>query len=158
VVNAVVLRPLPFPQPERLVRIWEMNQKLNIPFFSMPVLNYLSFKELAKSFEASGSCGGANVNITGAGERERLAGGTLTSSMFDVVKIRPIAGRGFRHEEETPGRGRVAILSERLWKGCFQGDPHVVGRSIELNGAAFEVAGILPIHFDCRPQPKSGCR
>jgi putative ABC transport system permease protein len=147
VVNAVILRPLPFPQPERLVRIWEMNQKLNIQFFSTSVLNYLSFKEQAKSFEAIGSYGGANVNITGAGEPERLAGGTLTSSMFDVVKIRPIAGRGFRPEEETPGRGRVAILSERLWKRRFQGDAHVVGRSIELNGTAFEVVGILPDSF-----------
>jgi putative ABC transport system permease protein len=151
VVNAVVLRPLPFPQPERLVRIWEMNQKLNIAFFSTSVLNYLSFKEQAKSFEAIGSYGGANVNITGVGEPERLAGGTLTSSMFDVVKIRPIAGRGFRTEEEIPGRGRVAILSERLWKRRFAGDPHVVGRSIELNGAAFEVVGILPDSFRLPP-------
>ena len=59
VVNAVVLRPLPFPQPERLVRMWEMNQKLNIPFFSTSVLNYLSFKEQARSFEAMGAYGGA---------------------------------------------------------------------------------------------------
>jgi putative ABC transport system permease protein len=147
VVNAVVLRPLPFPQPERLVRIWEMNQKLNIQFFSTSVLNYLSFKEQAKSFEAIGAYGGANVNITGTGEPERLAGGTLTSSMFDVVKIPPIAGRGFRPEEETPGRGRVAILSERIWKRRFAGDPHVVGRSIELNGVGFEVVGILPDAF-----------
>jgi putative ABC transport system permease protein len=151
VVNAVVLRPLPFPQPERLVRIWEMNQKLNIQFFSTSVLNYLSFKEQAKSFEAIGSYGGANVNITGAREPERLAGGTLTSSMFDVVKIRPIAGRGFRPEEEIPGRGRVAILSERLWKRRFAGDPHIVGRSIELNGTAFEVVGILPDSFRLGP-------
>ena len=147
VVNAVVLRPLPFPQPERLVRIWEMNQKLNIPFFSTSVLNYLSFKEQAKSFEALGSYGGANVNITGAGEPERLAGGALTSSMFDVVKIHPISGRGFRPEEEAPGRGRVAILSERLWKRRFASDPQIVGRSIELNGVAFEVVGIMSDSF-----------
>jgi putative ABC transport system permease protein len=147
VVNAVVLRPLPFPQPERLVRIWEMNQKLKIEFFSTSVLNYLSFKEQATSFEAIGSYGGANVNITGAGEPERLAGGTLTSSMFDVVKIHPIFGRGFRAEEDVPGRGRAAILSERLWRRRFAGDPHVVGRSIELNGVAFEVVGILADSF-----------
>lgn len=151
VVNAVVLRPLPFPQPERLARIWEMNQKLNIPFFSTSVLNYLSFREQAKSFEAIGAYGGANVNITGAGEPERLAGGTLTSSLFDVVKIHPISGRCFRPEEETPGRGRVAILSEKLWRRRFAGDPHIVGRSIELNGAASEVVGILPDSFRFPP-------
>jgi len=113
-----------------------MNQKLNIPFFSTSVLNYLSFKEQSKSFEAIGSYGGANVNITGAGEPERLAGGTLTSSMFDVVKIRPIAGRGFRPEEETPGRDAWLFSAKDSGKRRFQGDRHVVGRSIELNGVA----------------------
>jgi len=147
VVNAVVLRPLPFPQPERLVRMWEMNQKLNIPFFSTSVLNYLSFQEQAKTFEAMGAYGGANVNITGVGEPERLAGGALTPSMFDVIGIRPIFGRGFRPEEEVPGRGRVTILSERLWRRRFASDPHVVGRSIELNGVAFEVVGIMSDSF-----------
>src|ERR1700682_3078592 len=75
VVNAVMLRPLPFREPDRLVRIWETNPKRNIPFFSASVLNYLSWKEKATCFESIGAFGGASLNLTGTGEPERLAPG-----------------------------------------------------------------------------------
>ena len=147
VVQAVVLRPLPFPEPDRLVRLWEMNQKLNIPYFSTSVPNYVSWKEQAKSFEALAVFGYASLNITGAGEPERLEAGTLTASIFQVLRLRPIMGRGFLPEEEEPGRGRVAILSESLWRRRFASDPRVVGRPVELNGVPMKIVGVLPPEF-----------
>jgi putative ABC transport system permease protein len=151
VVNAVILQPLPFPQPERLVRIWETNPKLNIPFFSTSVPNFVSWQEQAKSFEALGVYGGANLNLTGAGEPERLAAGTLTASMFQVIGVRPVLGRGFTPEEQIPGRARVAILAEALWRRRFAADPHIIGRQIELNGISAQVVGVVPASFRFPP-------
>jgi putative ABC transport system permease protein len=147
VVHAVALRPLPFPAPDRLVRIWETNQKLNIQYFSTSVPNYVSWKEQVKSFEALGVFGAASLNLTGAGEPERVEAGTLTASVFQVLGFRPMLGRGFLPEEETPGRGRVAVLSESLWRRRFAGDPHIVGREVELNGMKVRIVGVAPPEF-----------
>jgi putative ABC transport system permease protein len=147
VVHAVALRPLPFPAPDRLVRLWEMNQKLNILRFSTSVPNYVSWKEQARSFEALGVFGFASLNITGSGEPERVEAGTLTSSVFQVLRLRPLLGRGFLPEEETPGQSRVAILSESLWRRRFAGDPRIVGRSVDLNGVAMKIVGVVSPEF-----------
>ncbi|HEV2689074.1 MAG TPA: ABC transporter permease, partial [Bryobacteraceae bacterium] len=147
VVNAVMLRPLPFPQPDRLARIWETNQKLNIQAFSASVPNYVSWREQAKSFSAIGVFGVANLNLTGGGEPERLAAGTLTASMFQAIGLQPILGRGFLEEEERPGRGLVAVLNETLWRRRFESDPKIVGRSVEFNGTARVIVGVFPGEF-----------
>ena len=147
VVNAVMLRPLPFREPDRLVRIWETNPKRNIPFFSASVLNYLSWKEQATCFESIGAFGGASLNLTGTGEPERLAAGALTASVFPLLGLHPLQGRGFLTEEEQPGGSRVALLSEALWHRRFGGDPGILGQTIELNGAKTKVVGIAPPDF-----------
>jgi putative ABC transport system permease protein len=147
VVHAVALRPLPFPEPDRLVRLWEMNRKLNILRFSTSVPNYVSWKEQARSFEALGVFGFASLNITGSGEPERVEAGTLTSSVFQVLRLRPLLGRGFLPEEETPGQSRVAILSESLWRRRFAGDPRIVGRSVDLNGVPMKIVGVVSPEF-----------
>ena len=154
VVNAVMLRPLPYQEPDRLVGIWETNPGLNISAFSASVLNYLSWREQSRSFEALGAFGGASLNLTGDGEPERVLGGTLTASVVPLLGVHPLLGRAFREEEERPGAAPVAMLSESLWRRRFAANPAIVGRSIELNGSRTQVVGIAPaeLNFPAKAQ------
>ncbi|HEV8146455.1 MAG TPA: ABC transporter permease [Bryobacteraceae bacterium] len=144
VVNAVMLQPLPFRDPARLVRIWEMNPKLKIPFFSASALNYLSWKEQSKSFDSISAFGSANLNLTGTGDPERLIAGSLTASLIPMLDIKMLAGRGFLPEEERPGGARVAVISEGMWERRFARDPKILGQEIELNGAKTQIIGVAP--------------
>ena len=144
VVNAVMLRPLPFEQPDRLVWIAERNDKLNLPTFAASVLNYLSWKEQQRTFSQLGAAGFANFNLTGQGEPEQFGGGTLTPSLFPLLGIKPVLGRSFLEGEDRPGGARVAMIGEGLWKRRFGGDPSIVGRNLTLNGVDHTVVGIAP--------------
>ena len=103
VVYAVMLRPLPYPAPDRLVELFEDNPRANRPRFRVSTLNYLSWAERATSTEALAAFAGAAVTLTDHGEPERLPGGAITASMFSVLGLPPLAGRGFRAEDERPG-------------------------------------------------------
>ena len=144
VVNAVVLRPLPFADPARLVWAAERNDRLNLPTFSASVLNYLSWREQAHSLEALGAIGFTSFNLTGEGDPEQLTGGTLTPSVLPILGIQPVAGRGFRDGEEAPGAPPVVLISEALWRRRYGADPNLVGRMVTLNGADRLVVGVLP--------------
>jgi putative ABC transport system permease protein len=144
VVNAVLLRPLPFAAPERLIRIYEKNDKLNLPLFSSSVPNYLSWKEQTQTFQELGLIGFANFNLSGSGEPEQFAGNPVSPSLLRVLGIQPVAGRFFRDDEERPGASPVAIISEGLWRRRFGGDRGLVGQTIVLNGTAYNVVGIAP--------------
>ena len=139
VVYAVMLRPLPYPAPDRLVELFEDNPQANRPLFRVSTLNYLSWAERATSTEAIAAFGGAAVTLTGHGEPERLPGGAITASMFSVLGLPPLAGRGFRAEDERPGAQRVAVVGEALWRRRFGGDAAIVGQSITLNGERHQV-------------------
>ena len=147
VVYAVMLRPLPYPAPDRLVELFEDNPQANRPRFRVSTLNYLSWAERATSMEALAAFAGSAVTLTGDGEPERLAGGTITASMFGVLGLPPLAGRGFRAEDERPGAERVALIAEALWRRRFGGDAAIVGQSITLNGERHQVIGIVPRAF-----------
>jgi putative ABC transport system permease protein len=144
VVNAVMLRPLPYQQPDRLVWIAEKNDKLNIPTFAASLLNYLEWKERSHSFDSLGAFGFATFNLTGAGDPEQLTGGTVTPSLFALLGIKPVLGRAFAGDEDRPGSARVAMIGEGLWKRRFGGDPSVIGRHLTLNGIDTTVIGIAP--------------
>jgi putative ABC transport system permease protein len=144
VVNAVMLRPLPYEQPDRLVWVAERNDKLNLPTFAASVLNYLSWKEQQSTFSQLGAVGFANFNLTGQGEPEQFGGGTLTPSLFPLLGIKPVLGRAFAEGEDRPGSARVAMIGEGLWKRRFGGDPSIVGRSLTLSGVDYTVVGIAP--------------
>jgi putative ABC transport system permease protein len=143
-VNAVMLRPLPYQQPDRLVWIAEKNDKLNLPTFATSVLNYLSWKEQSRTFEQLGASGFASFNLTGQGDPEQFTGGTLTPSLFPLLGITPILGRSFRDGEDLPGSAKVVMISEGLWKRRFGGDPSIVGRSLTLSGIDTTVVGVAP--------------
>jgi putative ABC transport system permease protein len=147
VVYAVMLRPLPYPAAERLVELFEDNPQANRPMFRVSTLNYLSWAERATSTEALAASQSAGVTLTDHGEPERLPGSAITASMFSVLGLPPLAGRGLRAEDERPGAPRVAVVGEALWQRRFGGDAAVVGQSITLNGERHQVVGVVPRAF-----------
>jgi putative ABC transport system permease protein len=144
VVNAVMLRPLPFAEPDRLYWVAERNDTLNLPTFSASVLNYVSWKAQARAFEQLGAAGFASFNLTGRGDPEQFTGSPITPSLLPLLGIQPVAGRAFRDDEDRPGAARVAMIGEGLWKRRFGGDPALVGSSLTLNGVDTLVVGIAP--------------
>src|SRR3954465_7237445 len=144
VVNAVMLRPLPYEQPRRLVWIAEKNDKLNLPTFATSVLNYLSWKEQSRTFEPLAALGFTSFNLTGQGEPEQFTGGNVTPSLFPMLGLKPVVGRSFRDGEDRPGSPKGVMISEGLWKRRFAADPTIVGRTLEVNGADATVVGVAP--------------
>ena len=144
VVNAVLVRPLPFTAPDRLIVVNERNDKLHLQDFNSSVLNYLSWKEQATSFESMGALGSSNYNLTGRGEPENYSGAVISPSVMPLLGIQPVAGRLFHEGEDRPGAPPVAIIGENLWKGRFGRDMSLLGGRLTLNGIIYTVVGIAP--------------
>jgi hypothetical protein len=111
VVNAVLLRPLPFSEPSRLVWIAERNDRLNLPVFAASILNYLSWKDGSRAFESMGALTFATFTLTGSGEPEQFAGGRLSASLLPLLGLQPVAGRGFVEDDERPGATRCGVIA-----------------------------------------------
>ena len=145
VVNAVLFRSLPFPEPERLVRLFQMEEVGAYgPFTPM---NFLDVQDGAKSLESAAAYTSAGFTLTGQGEPERLEGIEVSANFFDVLRVRPAIGRGFVAEENQVGRTRVAVISHSLWARRFNSDSGVIGRSVSLNAEPHTVIGVLPEGF-----------
>jgi putative ABC transport system permease protein len=143
-VNAVLLRPFPFREPNRLVQVAEKNDKLNLKSFSASVLNFLSWREQARSFDALAAVAYTNYTLSGSGEPEQLAGNRISPSLTGVLGVSPIAGRAFTDDEERPDAAPAVMIGEGLWKRRFGADPSLIGRTIILNGAPTMVVGVAP--------------
>jgi putative ABC transport system permease protein len=143
IVNAVIIRPLPFEQPSRLVQVAEKNDRMKLPNFSASVLNYLSWKEQTQTLQLA-ALGFGTYALSGSGDPEQLAGSRITPSLMPVLGLQPMLGRSFTEEEEKPGTPRVAMIGEGLWKRRFGADPSIVGRALTLNGLDYTVVGIAP--------------
>ena len=146
VVNGVLLRPLDFPQPDRIVVIRETNLP-QFPEFSVSPPNYLDWAKQTKSWQYLAAYSGAQVNLTGEGEPQRLVGVKATGHYFDVYQIKPVLGRTFIPEEDAPGKDHVVVLSHAFWQRVFGSEPNVLGRAIQLNGEPYTVIGVAPPHF-----------
>ena len=146
VINGVLLRPLDFPQPDRIVVIRETNLP-QFPEFSVSPPNYLDWAKQTKSSQYLAAYSGVQVNLTGEGEPQRLIGVKATAHYFDVYGIKPVLGRTFVPEEDAPGKDHVVVLSHAFWQRVFAGEPNVVGRSIQLSGEPYTVIGVAPPHF-----------
>src|SRR5438067_2035869 len=144
VVNAVMLRPLPFGEPNRLVQVAEKNDKLNLPNFGASVLNFLSWREQTHTFSELAAIAFTNFTLSGTGEPEQLTGNRVSPALARVLGLPPVLGRAFTDEEEKPGAAPVVMIGEGLWKRRFGADPNLVGRTITLNGAPTTVIGIAP--------------
>jgi putative ABC transport system permease protein len=148
VVHGVLLRPLPYPDADRLVEVFEDNSRAGGgPFFRVSLLNYLSWVERAQSFEALAAFNGRDFILTEHGEPERIFGSAVTASMFKVLGLAPIVGRSLTAEDENPGAAPVAVLAESLWSRAFGRDPAVIGRTITLNGVRHQIIAVVPTAF-----------
>ena len=149
VVNATLLRPLPFPGAERLATVWkgrvENPDSLNI--VSWP--NFRDWKARSRTFESMAlfDSAGRGYNLTGEGEPEQVSGVRVTASFFTVLGVQPMLGRTFLEEEEAPGRDRVVVLSHGLWTRRYAADPAIVGTAIQIDGRAHTVVGVMPPDF-----------
>lgn len=147
VADAVILRPLPYPDPDRLVRIQETTPR-GEPF-SVSDANYLDFREQSRTFSEMAAYREAPVALTGDGQPERLAGVAATHTLFDLLGADPLLGRTFSEAEDSHGGGTaVAVLSHGLWQRRFGGDPAAVGRTATLDGQGFTIIGVMPPDFD----------
>ena len=147
IVHAVLLRPLPYPDPDALVELLESNLAGNVGAMRASSLNYLSWAERSRSFDAIGAFTGTGATLTGAGEPDVLGASLVTASLFRVLQVAPLAGRPLRDGDEQPAAPRVVVLGEGLWRARFGSDPDIVGRSITLDGQRHEVVGIMPRVF-----------
>ncbi len=147
VVNAVLLRPLPFHDPERLVMVWEDASAIGFPRSDVAAANYMDWKAQNKVFEDMAPLNWKSFNLTGDGEPERILGHGVTSNFLSLLGVQPIIGRNFSVEEDNPDATRVAILSYGLWQGRYAGDSAIVGRDILLNDEKFAVVGVMPADF-----------
>jgi putative ABC transport system permease protein len=151
VVNAVLLRPFPFARPERLVAVWERRGPED-PRNTVGAHEFPEWKARSHAFERMAAIVfDRDFNLTGAGDPASLVGARVTSDFFPVMGVAPIEGRVFNPDEDRPGNGRVAIISERLWRDRFGSDRSIVGRPIAVNGEPFTVLGIMPPDFQFPP-------
>jgi hypothetical protein len=145
VTDFVLVRPLPFHEPERLVKLWETT-----PGYSRMELspaNYRDWKRMSTSYEAMGAFVSISVNLVGQGEPERLEATSVTADLFPLLGSQPAFGRLFAPADERDGAARTLLLSHRLWQSAFGGDPGVIGRKVILDQGPYTVIGIMPREF-----------
>jgi putative ABC transport system permease protein len=147
VVNTVLLRPLPYKEPERLVMVWEDDAKHGFPNDTPAVANYVDWRNQNQVFEGMAATADQSFNLTGEGEPERFDGKRVSANFFSLLGVEPQFGRAFMPEEDVPGANRVVVLSHGLWQRRFGSDPGVVGKSITLNGEGHTVVGVMPADF-----------
>src|SRR5437773_3227643 len=149
VVNAVLLRPLPYEHPDHLVKLWTKFVGIGLPnnqnWVSAP--EFADFRKLNQSFSHIAAISGDSFNITTGGLPERVEGAAVSSSFFPMLGVKPKLGRVFLPEEEQPGRDNVTLLSHGLWRRRFGADPTLIGRKLVINGRSFQVVGVLPPDF-----------
>jgi len=148
VVDGVLLRPLPYPEPDRLMMVYEKE-----PDFSRTSVSYENFLDWRRDnrlFADLASFRGEDMNFTGSGQPEHLSGEYVSYSLFSVLGVRPLLGRTFLPQEDQQGAGGVTILNYAFWKRRFGGDPSVIGRTLTLNARPYAVIGVMPQGFHFR--------
>src|SRR5262245_52627771 len=145
VVNGVLLRPLPYPDSDRLTMIWEDHQRRGGPAqeWTNPATFY-DWRTQSRSFVDMTAINNWAPTLTGDGEPDLLNGATATQGVFATLGIRPALGRGFTEAEDKPNGERVVVLSDGLWKRRFGADRGVIGRTLTLSGNSFTVIGVMP--------------
>ncbi|MFP3938852.1 MAG: ABC transporter permease [Thermoanaerobaculia bacterium] len=151
VLHAVLLRPLPYPEAERLVHVWNTYPKGNLPRASVSVPDYFDRREGVDAFEESALCFHESLNLApqgaAGGQPERVIALRATASLFPLLRAEAARGRVFTEDEDRPGSERVVVLSHGLWRRSFGGDPGIVGRDVRLDGERHRVLGVMPEGF-----------
>jgi predicted permease len=139
-INATLFHPLPFPDPQELVRVWDGNSA------SYP--DYVAYRDESKVFSGLAAYAQRPMNLSVNGESQRIYGELVTGNYFDVLKVKPALGRGFLEEDDrSVGASPVVVLSNRLWRRHFNSDPAIIGKGINLNSHSYTVVGIMPEDF-----------
>ncbi|HEV2806266.1 MAG TPA: ABC transporter permease [Chthoniobacterales bacterium] len=145
VVNAVLLRPLPYPHSEQLVRVFGKQPQLDLAPNSPA--NFLEWHDENKVFERIGTYVGQGFNLLGGDQPERVIGARLSADVLPLLGVQPALGRVFTNDEDQEGRAQVVILSHDFWQRRFGGDPNTVGQTITLNDKPYTVVGVMPAGF-----------
>lgn len=149
VVDAVLIKPLPYPEPDELVMLIDANPEAGFPRFSSSPPNYADWQAQAKSFEVMGAFNRTNLVLDPPGaDPERISGARVTDGFFQALGSTPLYGRTFTAAEDQPGGEAVAVLGNGLWRRRFGADPGVVGRTVTIDGEARRVVGVMPEGFE----------
>ena len=154
VVNAVLLRPLDYEDPDRLVTVLENNWQKGWTSFAVAPGNFAEWREQNQVFEQMAAYTGSSFTLVGEGDPEQLPGTRASANLFALLGVKPAVGRDFLPEEDHPGRERVVIVSHRLWQRRFGADPGLVGKPLTLNGHSYTVVGVMPAGF-LFPNPRT---
>ena len=147
IIQATLLRALPYPQPEQLALLWEKHPQLPDRLLPVTQGNYLDWSESGDAIEQSAAFRSRSMVLTGAGDAHRLEGLRASASLLEMIGITPMLGRGFSPEEDRPGGPEAVLLSHGLWQRRFGSDEAIVGRSLRLDGRPHTVVGVLPPEF-----------
>jgi putative ABC transport system permease protein len=150
-IDAVLLNPLPYKDPERLMVVWETNKQLGPEMWDRnetAIGNFLDWRSRNQSFDQLGALFDTNMNLTGIGDPQRIKSFVVTTNFFQVLGVQPMLGRSFSPEAETPGSPFTVIISHELWQRQFGSDPGLLNKSLTLNGHQVEVIGVMPPGFE----------
>ena len=147
VVRGVLLRPLPFPSPERLVRLWGTQPERDVMRGNVSPLDFLDWAEEARTLTTLAAWTTPELPLTGEGEPERVPVAQATSSLWTLTGARAAVGRLYTTAEDRPGAARVAVLAYALWERRYGGDPAILGRTVRVAGDAYRVVGVAEPGF-----------
>ncbi len=146
-VNSILLRPLPFRDPDRVVRLIQASPKLGLATWGVSQADFAAYRDQNRSFESVAIYTNAATNLTGIGEPERLPVTNVTADFFKVFGVSPRLGRTFVEGEDAPGKNLVCVISHAFWQRRFGGDPNIVGQKLNLNNTPTEIVGVMPAEF-----------
>jgi predicted permease len=151
VVNAVLLGHLPYKDPSRLAMIWGTNARRGVNKTPVSPGDYFEWKQKNTAFQDIAASYDSQVTLTGAGNPQFLFGYDFSANYFSILGVSPELGRTFSAAEDRPGASKVVVLSDKLWRGTFHADPQILGKAITLDGAPYDVVGVMPRSFDFPP-------
>jgi predicted permease len=150
IVNAVLLRPLPYQDASRIMQVWHVPPAKSFPgmsLFSVSPANYLDWQSQNRSFEQMAAYGFESFNVGGGERPEAIRGAAVAPGFFSILRVQTVLGRTFSPEEDRPGQGHVVILGHTLWRDHFGADTGIVGRNVLLDGQTYTVVGVMPPKF-----------
>jgi putative ABC transport system permease protein len=147
-VNAVLLQPLPYEQPDRLVRVYTEFPRQQLTKFYLSAPEYFDLARETRAFDSMGAWVSATANLTGSDQPQSVPRSFFTASALSTLGVKPALGRGFSAEEDVPGGAQVVLISYELWQRSFWGDLGVLGKTVEVNGVSTTVIGVMPKGFD----------
>src|SRR5258706_10471650 len=144
VVNAILLRPFPFADPDRIVAVHEIQPKNDRDRAGLSYPDFRDLREQSNSFSQTAAYTGRSITFSDSDEPERVVGSAVSASLFPLLGVKPALGRHFREDEDKPGAPGVVLLSDAIWKRRFNSDSAIVGKTLLANAAAYTVGAVMP--------------